>query len=430
MAQSTYPEYQNASGWNALLPPRAPRAALATDTAADVAIIGAGYTGIAAARRWAAARDDDRLVVLESGDVGEGNPGRNSGFLLEIMLANDADMSALPRMRHANQLIGDTMNRLRDDVFDAGIRCDIERCGTYRAAAGAAGKRALDRYRHFLQDAGLPFERLNAEELKSRVGTGHYQAALYSPQCYLVQPAALIRGLADLCPSSVEIFERTPALRIRSTPNGWSIQTPSGSVEASTVIVANNAFAKQLGLGSSRVVAMYTYAGLTQPMPDWCRESAGSDESWGILPTHRLGCTLRRTRDGRLLMRSQYDYEREADNSMVSDKLLDSLKQRYPDIPVDGFDHVWGGATGFTLNGAPIWGQHKPGLFVSAGCNGGGVVKGTLFGEQLADLALGREVQPVAELFGSARWMPPDPIRRLGFEIVSRIERHHGRAEM
>ncbi len=430
MAHSTYPEYQNASGWNALLPPREPRPALSADLVADVVVIGAGYTGVAAARRWAAARDNDRIVVLESGDIGEGNPGRNSGFLLEIMLANDADTSALRRMHRANQLVGDAMNRLRDDVFDAEIRCDIERSGTYRAAAGPVGKRALDRYREFLQQAGLPFERLSAAELQDRVGTSHYQAGLFSPQCYLVQPAALIRGLTDLCPSSVEIYERTPALGVRPAEGGWSIQTPAGSVTASTVFVANNAFAKQLGLGSSRVVAMYTYAGLTPPLPEWCPDAAGSDESWGILPTHRLGCTLRRTRDSRLLIRSQYDYEREADNAVVSDKLLQSLKQRYPDIPIDRFDHVWGGATGFTLNGAPIWGQHKAGLYVSAGCNGGGVVKGTLFGEQLADLALGLDVQPVAELFGSARWMPPDPIRRLGFEIVSRIERHHGRAEM
>ena len=139
---------------------------------------------------------------------------------------------------------------------------------------------------------------------------------------------------------------------------------------------------------------------------------------------------MRRTRDNRLLIRSHYGYEREADNNHIARQLLASLRLRFPQLELDGFASTWGGATGFTLNGAPIWGEIRDGLYASAGCNGGGVVKGTLFGEKLADLALGIAVPDMDRLFGQARWMPPDPLRRLGFAIVSRIERRQGRAEM
>jgi hypothetical protein len=68
-------------------------------------------------------------------------------------------------------------------------------------------------------------------------------------------------------------------------------------------------------------------------------------------------------------------------------------------------------------------------LFVSAGCNGGGVVKGMLFGELLADLANKRKVPDVTGLFGSASWMPPEPFRALGFQLISAVEGYRGRAE-
>lgn len=430
MTRQTYPDYQNACGWNALLESRTPSPPLSTDSRADLVVIGAGYTGIAAARQWARVRSDDEVTVLDAADIGEGNPGRNSGFLLEIMLANDVDPTAIDRMQRANRLIGQTMHRLRDDVFDAGIPCDIERSGTYRAAAGAAGRRALAAYRRFLDRMALPFEHLESDVLEHRLGTGYYEEGLYSPHCYLVQPAALIRGLAGLLPDSVTLCERSPALSVMRAGNDWCVRTPQAEVRAGKVLVTNNAFAKTLGPGASQLVAMYTYAGLTPPMPDWCGESGGSEASWGLLPAHRLGCTLRRTRDDRLLIRAQYDYESESDNSRIAAELLSSLKKRFPDLPAGAFDHVWGGATGFTLNGAPLWGEVRPGLYVSAGCNGGGVVKGSLFGELLADLALGRDAREVDDLFGAARWMPPEPIRRLAFEILSRIERHKGREEM
>jgi glycine/D-amino acid oxidase-like deaminating enzyme len=69
-------------------------------------------------------------------------------------------------------------------------------------------------------------------------------------------------------------------------------------------------------------------------------------------------------------------------------------------------------------------------LFVSAGCNGGGVVKGTLFGKLLADLAFGLPVPDMAALFGTASWMPPGPIRRIGFHAIAALEGHRGRAEV
>lgn len=430
MSTFPYPQYENRSGWNSLLPPREPAPPPGEDRQVDVLVVGAGFTGLAAAQRWAELRPAASIAVIDSSEIGEGNPGRNSGFLLEIALANDADSSQVARMQQCNQLISNAMRRIRNAVFDGGIDCAIERAGTYRAAAGDAGLDALRRYREFLAAAGLPYDSLKREELENRLGTAYYAAGLYSPHCYLVQPAALIRGLAGLLPANVAIHENTPALRLIAERGHWRIETPGAVLTAATVVVANNAFAKHLGIAASRLVKMYTYAGLTEPLSGNALDSLGTEGSWGLLPAHRLGCTLRRTRDGRLLIRSHYGYEREGPNTEIRERLLASLSARYPQIEGLRLSSVWGGATGFTLNGAPVWGETRPGLYVSAGCNGGGVVKGTLFGELLAELALGREVPDVKALFGSAQWMPPEPLRQLGFLIASRLERRRGQAEM
>lgn len=402
---------------------------LAGDISCDLAIVGAGYTGIAAARRWLALRPDDSVVIVDASDLGEGNPGRNSGFLLEIALADDADPQALTRMRECNRLIGATLEEMTALVREATPSCDLHRTGTYRAAAGAAGIEALGRYEQFLEGMGLPWERLDRQQLASRIGTGFYAAGLYSPHCYLAQPAALIRGLAATLPAGVSIYERSPARELQREARHWCLRSDAGRVRARTVMLANNAFAKGLGVGASRMVAMYTYAGLTEPLSASQLATLGADTRWGLLPAHRLGSTLRRTADGRLLVRSFYGYERERPTAQVSAQLRAALARRFPELELPPFASVWGGATGFTYNGGPIWGEVEPGLFVSAGCNGGGVVKGTLFGTALAELAAGHTPPDIAGLFGRARWMPPEPLRRLGFNLISRLELRTGGME-
>lgn len=413
-----------------MLPTRAANPPLKQDISADIAIIGAGYTGLAAAKRWRELAPDDVISIVEASEIGEGNPGRNSGFLLEISLANDADPKQLAKMKNCNSLLAKTLEKIVAEVTDASLDCQLKRVGTYRAAAGQQGIKSLAQYRAFLEAADLPFQALNRKELNERLGTRFYQQGLYSPHCFLAQPAALIRNLAEQLPNGIELYENTAVLSLRESNSRWLIETPEGNITANKVIVANNAFAKSLGIGKSQLVAMYTYAGITPVLGNSDLENLGSDKNWGLLPTHRLGSTLRRTEDGRLLVRCLYSYEREMQPQQIEKELALNLGKRFPQLNSVAFEHIWGGAVGFTFNGGTVFGEVKPGMYVSAGCNGGGVIKGSLFGELLANLAHGQNVPDVPQLFGTASWMPPEPVRALGFQIVSRLERYRGRAEI
>jgi|TARA_B110000971_G_scaffold152573_1_gene155767 glycine/D-amino acid oxidase-like deaminating enzyme len=413
-----------------MLPSRVIEPALSADMSVDTAIIGAGYTGISAAKRMHELAPSDEIAIIDSSQIGEGNPGRNSGFLLEIALANDADPSQLDRMRQCNKLIAASLGKIVKAVESSSIDCQLKRMGTYRGAAGKQGLKSLHQYAAFLEAAQLPYQDLNRSEMEQNLGTQFYQRGLYSPHCYLAQPAALIRCLADELPNKVHLFENTPAISLKQSGGRWLIKTANGEISAKKVILANNAFAKSLGIGKSQLVAMYTYAGITPVLDPAILQTLGSDTSWGLLPSHRLGSTLRKTEDGRLLVRCLYAYEKEVNSALVLRELSRNLVRRFPQLVNIELEHIWGGAVGFTMNGGAVFGEVKPGLFVSAGCNGGGVVKGSLFGELLADLANGQPVPDISALFGKASWMPPEPIRSLGFKLISGLERFRGQAEI
>ena len=428
--QNTFPNYKLKSGWNALLPAREASPALGKELSVDVLIIGAGWTGISAAKRWHSLSPEAGIALIDASEIGEGNPGRNSGFLLEIALGEEANPDQIEKMNLCNRLTASTMAGILAEIESSGHTVDISKTGTYRAAASEAGLKSLQNYRAFLEAADLEYESLDASALRSRIGSNFYQEGLYSPDCYLAQPAAAIRALASLLPKSVQLFENTPALKLKQQSGEWQVQTPNAVINTRKLVLANNAFSKELGIGRSRLVAMHTYAGLTPVLEKSVLDDLGDDENWGLLPTHRLGSTLRRTSDGRLMVRSMHSYEKEMPRGKIESELQHRLQKRFVQLPNVDFEHCWGGAVGFTFNGGAVWGEFKPGLYVSAGCNGGGTVKGTLLGKLLAETAHDLEVPDVPKLFGRASWMPPEPFRQLGFKLAATVENHQGRHEL
>ena len=432
---NSYPNYQLTNGWNALLPEREVQPALQGNQMADVVIVGAGFTGLACARRWQQLSSQARVVVIDASEIGEGNPGRNSGFLLEVALAEDANPHNMQRMLECNRLTEQAMQSIVADVKASGQSVDLVRAGTYRAAASEAGLKSLQNYKQFLEGAGLPYRELDQAQIQAELGTGFYQSGLYSPHCYLAQPASVIRAIHSQLPGSVEVYENTPATKISKAGSRWLVNTPEGELSCSKLVLANNSYTKDLGVARSRLSGVYTYAGLTPRLDSAVLDALGSNHNWGLLPAHRLGSTLRRTADGRLLVRSMHSYEKEDSPQKIRQGLQDRLWRRFPELCGQDFEHMWGGSVGITYNGAPVWGEQDNGLYVSSGCNGGGTVKGTLLGSALADLAHNdatekqTAIPDIASLFGTPSWMPPEPLRKIGFHLSAALESWQGRQE-
>ena len=422
MNKHTFPRYQAGSGWNALLPARKAQEVAPKEKHFGAVVIGGGVTGLAAARSIAELEPDTSVLILEASVIGEGSSGRNSGFL--INLPHNTGMSghgsAIDVARKQIELYNVGLEWLKGLVDQHGIDCGWSKVGKYHAAATSDGERRLrDNLAHY-QAWGVPYREFDQAALHRQLGTRYYRYGYHSDNNVFVQPAAFVRGLAAALPSNVHVWENQPVLSLeRGSP--FKIITGSTEISADRVVIANNGFATKLGLARDRVFTIYTYAALTGQLDAEDLEKLGEEPEWGVIPANRLGTTLRRTRDGRFMVRSAYSYESEQSIARVRAMLTDCYRRRYPQMRSFDFEHVWGGVTALTRNGAVYFGQVDKGLYVSIGCNGAGMLKGSVFGKLLGEMACGAESPQLSAALGFERpsWLPPEPIRRMA--VVSAI---------
>lgn len=423
MKRPSFPAYPDRSGFNALLPKRSACTEAKGDITADHVIVGAGYTGLAAARRLAELQPQARIIVIEATEIGEGSSGRNSGFASPRDLPAGPNTADLQHAEALNRFTEEGWAWLMAPIEQNGIDCGLQRSGRIKAAATDLGAKQVRALEAAVKAAGLPHQLWDRNTLQERIGTSYYQCALYTEEGFLLDPAALIRGLAETLPTNIALYESSPLLLMQRRDK-WYLETPFARITAPSVIMATNAAIRYFGRLRDRLVTMYTYAALSEPLNAKDALHLGSMPVWGLLPSHRLGTTVRRVGPDRLLVRSMYAHERPVTASRVRETLLSCFHRRYPPLAHIGLDQVWGGTTALTMNGAPWWGQVEEGLYTSAGCNGAGIVKGSILGKRLAEMALGHcKENEVRATWGLANWVAPEPFRSIGFNVISTRER-------
>ncbi len=423
MTAPWFPTYPDRCGWTALLPARTLTPAISRAGTVKYAVIGAGYTGLAAARRLAELDPAARIVVLEASTVGEGSAARNSGFVSPRDIPAGTSQAELRATAALNRYSEEGFAWLLALMERHFIDCDLQLTGRIKGAATDAGAATVRGLRDGAAALGVPHDYLDRDAMQARIGSRYYQCGLYTGEGYLLQPAALIQGLADALPENVTLHENSPVTGLRRAGK-WQVRTDAGEITADRVVLATNAAVKNFGYLRRRLVTIYTYAAISAALPESRIHHLGTMADWGLLPAHRLGTTVRRVGADRLMVRSMYGYERPIDPALVAATLTGCFHRRYPALADVALDHVWGGTTALTMNGAPFWGQIDDGLYSSAGCNGAGIVKGTVLGKHLAELALGQDnSNDLRAAYGTANWIAPEPFRSIGFRIISAIER-------
>lgn len=420
MIRENAPAYAAPSGWNALLPKRMAKERVPSERRFRSVVVGAGYTGLAVARRLAELAPSDEILLLDAATIGEGASGRNSGYLL----INPGEPSA-----SAVGFAGDWAVRqmalaqagvdwLRELVATHAIDCSWqEGVPAITAAATPRGERSVGATRKRYEAWGIATRDYSAADLPRIVGTTYYRYGIQSLTRALIQPAALHRGLADNLPVGVTLLENTTVHGLREAAP-FKVVTSRGDFTADRVFVTNNLHARAFGIGRDRMVGIYTYGAFTPELDRDQFELLGEMPEWGILPAHRMGTTMRKT-TGRLLIRSGDSYERELNPSAVRTMLSALYRNRFPAMRTHEIEHVWGGLTAVTHNGAFLFGETRPGLFVSVGCGGAGVTRGTIQGKLLAELAYGLRSQLLSDRLAQSGpgWLPPEPLRGAGAKL-------------
>lgn len=410
-------------GWFHTSRRREPKPALIGDARAPWVVIGGGFTGLAAARQLALNFPDDQVILVEGQQVGFGTSGRNAGFLIDVphdIGAPDyiGDQAIARQVLELNRF---GQSKLHDLVEEFGIAdAQLRHVGKYQAAVEDKGIAVLEAYHGGLAKLGQPAEIIEGKDLPDHLGTKFYRKALYTPGTMLVQPSALVKGLADSLPKNVTLYENTV---ITAVDYGQEIvlQHATGRIVAGKLILANNHFGTHFGFLEQRILPIFTYGSLTRPLTRAEQDSIGGKEFWGVIPADPFGTTLRRTHDNRILVRNSFSYNadgrfKDGFTRRFAQAHRLSFERRFPTLAGVPFAYTWGGGLGMTRNGAGFFGELRENVYGALGCNGLGTVRGTATGTLLADLLAGKRHPLTAFLLSAPQPAinPPQPFLAMG----------------
>ncbi|HXJ26463.1 MAG TPA: FAD-binding oxidoreductase [Streptosporangiaceae bacterium] len=438
--------YRKLSFWHDTVPGSLePRDPLQGDRDADVAIAGAGFTGLWTAYYIKKARPELRVVVCEREIAGFGASGRNGGWCSALF---PASLSKLDRMggRDAAIAMYRAMQQTVDEVGAAaaaeGIDCHWAKGGTVQLARSAV---QLERARAEIAEArefGFGPEDLDLLDRDAATAIAAADGVLggvYTPHCAAIHPSRLARGLAEAVRRhGVALHESTPVTRIEP----GALVTAAGTVRARHVIRATEGYTPQLPGEHRTVMPVYSLMIATEPLPDavWEHIGLAARPTFGDL--RHMIIYGQRTADGRFAfggrgapyhlgssIRPAYDRV-----PAVHAALRRTLAELFPVLADFKVTHAWGGPLGIPRDWCASVGlDPATGLGWAGGYVGDGVATTNLAGRTLADLVLGQDT-PLTRLpwvgHRSPRW-ETEPLRWLGanagLQLMSFADRQESR---
>lgn len=423
------PKDTGPSPWSALLDPAGPSRRLDETLTADWVVIGAGFAGLAAARRLTQLRPDDRIVLVEAVRIGEGPVGRNTGFMIDLphkLASEDYAGDAAEVDRSETRQNRAAIAFARDAVRDYRIPAEaFEESGKINAAATEKGDALNHSYAERLTELGEAHQLLSAAEMRDVTGSEYYTSGLHTPGTAMLQPSLYARGMAaGLAASGVDVFEESPVLSIQRANGLWRAKTPKGAATSPKIILAVNGHAESFGYFRRRLVHIHLYGSMTRALSQDETRVLGGDARYGLTPSDPMGSTVRRlsgTGGDRLIIRNRVSYTpsletTEARADRISAAHEKDLMARFPLLSGVEMEHRWGGRLCLSLNEAPAFGEIDEGVFAACCQNGLGAARGTLSGMAAADLAAGGDAPYAAELLAAPtpKRLPPAPIDTLG----------------
>jgi glycine/D-amino acid oxidase-like deaminating enzyme len=423
--------------------PPAQRAALPGDRDADVAIVGAGFTGLWTAYSLLRIDPTIRVVVLERERVGFGASGRNGGWCSALLpmslgaLAAAGGRDAAIRMQRE---MFATVAEVAGVAAREGIDCDLAHGGY---VALARNRPQLERLRTAVQEmAGFGFgdsdlAMLDGPAARDRVGATKVLGGTFTPHCAALHPLKLSIGLAAATErAGGRIYEQTPVTAIEP----GRVRTTRGTVRADVVVRATEAYTVQLPGLRRRVLPVYSLMIATEPLPGdfWAQAGLGARETFN--DARHLIVYGQRTADDRLAfggrgapyhfgsrVRPAFDLDPRVHAALVA-----ALADLFPYLGGARIDHRWGGPLGVPRDWFSSVGFDRPGgLAWAGGYVGDGVASSNLAGRTLADLITG-----TASSLTDLPWVQhrspdwePEPWRWLGVRAASALPASIDRAE-
>ena len=415
------------SGWYVTSGPDLPLVPQRGETVCDVLVIGAGWMGLHAARRYGELAPDQSVVLVDAGRIGNNASGRCMGFCIDLAHNPRKHDFVEDIQGNRDELTANLEGNayLRQAVEELGVDCDWDPQGKYHSAATDHGIADLVAFSKALDVMGQKSSWVEAPQMQEMTGSKHYIKALHHPGTILIQPAKYLKNMARKLAPNVTVHENTVISTARFGRDEHVFETPSGAIRAKKVIICASGYLTRFGFYRNTAIPVYTFASMTRELTHNELAQVGAQAAYGLIPAHSFGTTVRRAQN-RLFLRNVYSYAtgfkttREDVERARAHQLI-SFQNRWPDLASMGFEISWGGLLTLAQNGGMVFGELAQNVYGAAFCNGTGVSRGTAFGKAVAELALGRS-SPVIDIL--KRKTPPsraypELITRTGVNFVT-----------
>lgn len=400
-----------------------PRPGLPGDLRADVAIVGAGYTGLWTAYYLKQAKPELRVVVVEQRHAGYGASGRNGGWLTSAMTGG-REQYVKTHGRDAAERFQVEMNHTVDEVIRVtqaeGIDADIKKGGEFTVAYTPAQEKRLRAFAAAEQTwKSTDLELFEAEKAKAKINVANTRAATWHPHAARIQPAKLASGLAAAVERlGVEIYENTRVIEI--TPH--KLHTTHGTVTADYIVRATEGFTAGLK-GLHRLwLPMNSSLIATEPLAAEVWDELHWDKGEVLGDMAHVYMYAQRTADDRIAIGGRgvpYKYGSKTDldgqtSPATVETLSEILHRFFPATRGAAIDHVWSGVLGVPRDWAGTVGlDPQTGIAWGGGYVGTGVTTTNLAGRTITDLILGNrsDIVSLPWVNHRVRKWEPEPLR-------------------
>ena len=428
----------NSCSWINDLPKRSNIRSINKDEDCDFLIVGAGYTGVSAARKLGQLDPNQKILLVDAQLAGEGASSRNSGYLVDTTL-NDGFTSnkELDKYKKKVDIYKLGIEAVKRFIKEHQVDCEWNECGKYFASSKVEDKKILENFSDNLSKLDFKHNLLTKKELKEKLGTNFYNIALHTKGGVLLHPGKLVRAMIDTLPENVNLYENSSLLNWNKVNDTIICNFKKGSIKTKKIIFATNGFLKSLGIKSNYNFPITLTASMTRSLSDEEFTSLGEPKEWGVLPVRPMGATIRMTKDRRILIRNTaevYNPYQMSKSELTKRSLKQKIgiKKRFPRLPDDIIESSWSGIVSRTRNSSQIFEKIDKNIFVAGCYNGSGIGVGTLFGEQIALKASNENTKEIEtiEARNKPTWLPPEPFLSLGVKTRLIYERLKARSEI
>ena len=422
----------NSCGWVNDLSPRSNIKILSSDVDCEWLIVGAGYTGLSAARKLSQIYPNQKIIIVDAQLAGEGASSRNSGYLVDTTL-NDGFTSnkEINNYKKKTNIYKLGIEAVKRFIKEHQVDCDWNESGKYFASSKKKDTKILENFSYTLSKLGFEHDLLSRTALKKKLGTNFYNTALYTKGGILLHPGKLVRSMIDTLPENVNLYENSLLLSWKKVSDTVICNFKKNSIKTKKIIFATNGFLKSLGVKSNYNFPITLTASMTRPLTNEEFELLGKPKEWGILPVRPMGATIRMTKDRRILIRNTAEvynpyYMSKSELNKRSLKQMIGIKNRFPQLPNDIIQYSWSGIVSRSRNSSQIFEKINESIFVAGCYNGSGIGVGTLFGEQIAIKASNENTKEIEtiEARNKPTWLPPNPFLNIAVKFRLMYERY------